>query len=52
MENLESANKVVAEFEERLSTEVRKQEKLDLVKVQDFRKGELPGKYVVKILYR
>ena len=30
--DLENTQKVVAEFEEKLSTEVRRQEKLDLVK--------------------
>jgi len=42
---------VVVEFEERLSAEVKKQEKLELVEEQDFRRGELPEKYIVKILY-
>jgi len=31
-ENLENAKEVVAEFERRMNTEVRRQEKLDLVK--------------------
>ena len=44
--------KVVVEFEERLNTEVRWQEKLDLVKERDFRRGELLEKYMVKILYK
>jgi len=30
---------------------VRRQEKLDLVKEQDFRRGELLEKYTVKMLY-
>jgi len=42
---------VVVEFEERLSAEVRRQKKLELVEEQDFRRGELPEKYIVKILY-
>ena len=42
---------MVVEFEERLSAEVRRQEKLELVEEQDFRRGELPEKYIVKILY-
>jgi len=48
---LKNAKKVVVEFEERLSVEVKRQEKLDLVKEQDFRRGELPGKCMVKMLY-
>ena len=45
-------NKLVAKFKERLSTEVKKQEKLDIVKEWDFRREELLEKYVAKILYR
>ena len=30
---------------------VRKQEKLDLVEEQDYRRGELLGKYIAKMLY-
>jgi len=48
---LENTKEVVAKFERRMSTKVRKLEKLDLIKQQDFRKGELPEKYTAKILY-
>ena len=34
-----------------MNTEVRRQEKIDMVKERDFRRGELPGKYMVKLLY-
>jgi len=40
------------EFEGRMNAEVRKQEKLDMIEEKDFRRGELLGKYTVKILYR
>ena len=50
--DLENARKAVAEFEGRMSTEVRQQEKLDKIEKKNFRRGELPGKYMVKILYR
>ena len=40
------------EFEGRMSTKVRRQEKLDKMEEKDFRRGELPGKYMVKMLYR
>ena len=50
-EDLENANKVIVEFEERINTEVRWQEKLDLAKERDFRREELPGKYMEKMLY-
>jgi len=43
---------VVEEFEGRMSTKVRRQEKLDKMEEKDFRRGELPGKYMVKMLYR
>ena len=42
----------VVEFEKRISAEVRKQEKLDLVEEQDFKRKELLGKYIAKILHR
>jgi len=43
---------VVAKFEERISIEVRKQEKLEIAKERGFRKRELLEKYMVKMLYR
>jgi len=48
---LENAKEVVAEFERRLSTKVRQQEKLDIMKERDFRRRDLLGKYTVKMLY-
>jgi len=39
----------VAEFKRRLSTEVRQQEKLNMVEEGDFRRGELPRKYMAKM---
>ena len=50
--DLENIRKVVAEFEGKLNTEVRRQEKLDMVKERNFKRKELPEKYIVKILYR
>jgi len=44
--------KTVAEFEGRLSIEVRQQETLDMVKEKDFRREELLEKYIAKMLYR
>ena len=32
--------------------EVRRQEKLDMVEKKDFRREELLGRYIVKMLYR
>ena len=39
--DLKNVKKVVVEFEGRLSTEVRKQEKLDIIKEKDFRREKL-----------
>ena len=49
---MENTKELVVEFERRINVEVRRQEKLDLVEEKDFRRGKLPGKYTVKILYR
>ena len=49
--NLENTKKLVREFEKRINVEVRKQGKLDIVEKRDFRRGELPRKYIAKILY-
>jgi len=51
-EDLGNTRKVMEEFEGRMSTEVRKQEKLNMIEEKDFRRGELPGKYIMKMLYR
>jgi len=42
----------VAKFERRINTEVRRQEKLDTIEEKDLRRGKLPEKYIVRILYR
>jgi len=42
---------VLEEFEGRMNTEVRRQEKLDMAEEKDFRRGELPGKFTAKMLY-
>ena len=49
--DLENTKEVVAEFEERMSIEVRRQEKLDRTEERDFRREELPEKYMAKMLY-
>jgi len=43
---------VVAEFEERPSIEVKRQENINRVENRDFKREELLGKYTVKILYK
>jgi len=49
---------LVDEFEEKISTEVRQQEGIDKMwkiklnpNTEEFRRSELPGKYIVKILF-
>ena len=51
-ENLGNTREAIKEFERRMSTEVRWQEKLDMIEEKDYRRGKLPGKYMVKMLYR
>jgi len=51
-EDLGNAREVLEEFEGRMNTEVRRQEKLDMAEEKDFRRGELPGKFMAKMLYR
>ena len=51
-EDLENVKEVVVEFEGKMSIKVRRQEKLDMVEERDFRKGELLGNYMTKMLYR
>ena len=48
---MENAKKLVVEFERRINTEIRRQKKLDLVEKKNFRRAELPGKYIAKMLY-
>ena len=50
-ENLKNAKEKVVDFEGRMNTEVRRQERLDWAEEKDFRRVELPGKYTVKLLY-
>ena len=34
-----------------MNVEIRRQEKIDMMKERDFRRGELLGKFTVKMLY-
>ena len=43
---------MLEEFKGRMNIEVRRQEKLDRTEEKDFRRGELPGKFTAKMLYR
>jgi len=50
-EELENVKEVLVEFKERIEVEVRRQEKIDRVEKRDFRRGELPEKFMARILY-
>jgi len=49
---LKNAKELVAEFEERVKAEVRRQEKLDQVEERDFRREGLLERYIARILYK
>ena len=42
---------ILEDFEGRIEVKIRRQEKLDKAKEQDFRRGELSGKFTAKMLY-
>ena len=48
---MKNAGKALKEFKERMSVEVRRQEKIDMVEERDFRREELPEKFTTKMLY-
>ena len=50
-EKLKNAGKALEEFEERMNTEVKRQEKIDMAEERDFRRGELLEKFTAKMLY-
>ena len=50
-EDLGNVKEVLEEFEKRMDAEIRRQEKIDRVEEQDFRRGELSGKFTARMLY-
>jgi len=50
-EDLGNAKEILAEFEERMEAEVRKQKRINRVEERDFRREELPGKFMARMLY-
>jgi len=50
-ENLKNAEEALKEFEGRMSVEVKRQEKINMAKERDFRREELPEKFIAKMLY-
>jgi len=51
-EDLGNMKEVLEEFKERMDAEIRRQEKIDGVEKQDFRREELLGKFIARMLYR
>ena len=51
-ENLKNAEGALKGFEERMNVEVRRQEKIDIAEERDFRREELLGKFMARMLYR
>ena len=51
-EDLGHAKEALEEFKRRMNAEVRRQERLDMAEEKNFRRGEVLGKYMVKMLYR
>jgi len=49
--DLKNAGEALEEFKGRINAEVRKQEKIDMAEEKDFRRGELLGKFMAKMLY-
>ena len=50
-ENLGNVKEMLEKFEGRMNVEVRRQEKIDITEEKDFRRGELLGKFMAKMLY-
>ena len=48
---MKNAGEALREFKGRMNAEVRRQEKIDMAEERDFRRGELPGKFIAKMLY-
>jgi len=51
-ENLKNAEEVLEKFKERMSVEVRRQERIDMVEERNFRREKLLGKFTARMLYR
>jgi len=51
IENLKNAEEAIKEFEERMSAEVRRQERINMAEERDFKRGELLEKFMARMLY-
>jgi len=50
-ENLENAREALEKFKGRMNVEVRRQEKIEMAEERDFRRGNLLGRFTVRMLY-
>ena len=48
---MKNAKEALEEFKGRMSAEVRRQERIDMAEERDFRRRELPGKFMARMLY-
>ena len=48
---MKNAKEALEEFKGRMSAEVRRQERIDMAEKRDFRRRELPGKFMARMLY-
>jgi len=51
-EDLGNTREALEEFEGRINTEVRRQEKIKMTEEKNFRRGDLLGRFIAKMLYR
>ena len=49
--DLRNVREALEEFKRRMNVKVGRQEKLNIIEEKDFRREELPEKYMVKMLY-
>ena len=49
---MKNAEEALEEFEGRMNTEVRRQERIDMAEERNFRREELPEKFTARMLYR
>jgi len=50
-EDLGNTREALEEFDRRMNVEARRQEKIDIAEERDFRKKELPRRFIAKMLY-
>ena len=48
---MKNAEELIEKFEERMTAEVRRQERIYIAEERNFRRGELLGKFTARMLY-